>query len=59
MYVGGGYFIEAPYTGSYVRISKLSSRSDIAGVRRYAWVPRVGNPKGAKSSVSSALNSVK
>jgi cell wall-associated NlpC family hydrolase len=59
MYVGGGYFIEAPYTGSYVRISKLSSRNDIAGVRRYAWVPRVGAPKGAKSSVSSALNSVK
>jgi len=59
MYVGGGYFIEAPYTGSYVRISKLSSRSDIAGVRRYAWVPRVGDPKGAKSSISSALNSVK
>ncbi|MDR3685985.1 MAG: NlpC/P60 family protein [Coriobacteriia bacterium] len=59
MYVGGGYFIEAPYTGSYVRISKLSSRNDIAGVRRYAWVPRVGAPKGAVSSVSSALNSVK
>ena len=59
MYVGGGYFIEAPYTGSYVRISKLSSRNDIAGVRRYAWVPRIGAPKDAKSSISSALNSVK
>jgi peptidoglycan DL-endopeptidase CwlO len=58
MYVGGGYFIEAPFTGSYVRISKLSDRNDIAGVRRYPWVPRVGAPKGAVSSTARALNSV-
>jgi peptidoglycan DL-endopeptidase CwlO len=59
MYVGGGYFIEAPYTGSYVRITKLSTRNDIAGVRRYPWVYRVGEPKNAKSSVAKALKSVR
>jgi peptidoglycan DL-endopeptidase CwlO len=59
MYVGGGYFIEAPFTGSYVRISRLSSRSDIAGVRRYPWAPRLSAPKGAVSSTTGALNSVR
>lgn len=58
IYCGGGYFIEAPFTGSYVRISKLETRHDIAGVRRYSWVPRVGLPKNAVSSTTSALNSV-
>jgi peptidoglycan DL-endopeptidase CwlO len=59
MYVGGGYFIEAPFTGSFVRLTKLSTRSDIAGVRRYPWVPRVGEPRNAKSSVAKALKSVR
>ena len=34
MYVGGGDFIEAPYTGVSVRISKLSHRDDFAGACR-------------------------
>lgn len=34
MYVGGGNFIEAPYTGTDVRISRLSSRGDFAGACR-------------------------
>ena len=34
MYVGGGDFIEAPYTGTDVRISRLSSRGDFAGACR-------------------------
>jgi cell wall-associated NlpC family hydrolase len=59
IYCGGGYFIEAPYTGSYVRITKLSTRNDIAGVRRYPWVTRVGAPKGAVTDATSALKSVK
>jgi cell wall-associated NlpC family hydrolase len=58
MYVGGGYFIEAPHTGDFVKISKLSGRSDIAGVRRYPWVPRVGQPKGATIDTTNALKSV-
>jgi peptidoglycan DL-endopeptidase CwlO len=34
MYVGGDAFLEAPYTGSSVRITRLSSRSDFAGACR-------------------------
>jgi len=34
MYVGGGDFIEAPYTGARVRITSLSGRSDYAGATR-------------------------
>ena len=59
LYCGGGYFIEAPHTGDFVKIAKLSDwNGQIAGVRRYPWVPRIGAPKGAVSSVSSALKQV-
>jgi len=34
MYVGGGDFIEAPYTGANVRITSLSRRSDFVGACR-------------------------
>ena len=34
MYVGGGAFLEAPYTGAEVRITRLSSRGDYAGACR-------------------------
>ena len=34
MYVGGGQFIEAPYTGANVRISSLDNRGDFAGASR-------------------------
>jgi len=34
VYVGGGKFIEAPYTGARIRISELSSRHDFAGASR-------------------------
>jgi cell wall-associated NlpC family hydrolase len=34
MYVGGGDFIEAPYTGCDIRISSLSGRGDFAGACR-------------------------
>ncbi|MRR12177.1 NlpC/P60 family protein, partial [bacterium] len=37
MYVGGGYFIHAPRTGDFVKLSRLSERSDYAGARRYEW----------------------
>ena len=59
LYCGGGYFIEAPHTGDFVKIAKLSDwNGQIAGVRRYPWVVRVGAPKGAVSSVTSALKHV-
>ena len=34
MYAGGGAFIEAPYTGTDVRITRLSNRSDFSGACR-------------------------
>jgi cell wall-associated NlpC family hydrolase len=59
IYVGGGYFLHAPRTGDFVKLTKLSTRSDIAGVRRYPWVMRTAPIKGVKSSTSGALNSVR
>ena len=50
IYVGGGYFIHAPRTGDYVKISRLSDRYDYAGARRYAWVARAGEPLNATKS---------
>ncbi len=55
IYIGGGYYIHAPRTGDFVKISKLADRRDYAGARRYPWVPRVGAPTGARSSTASAL----
>lgn len=46
MYVGGGYFIHAPRTGDFVKLSPLADRSDYAGARRYAWRPRTTAPAG-------------
>jgi NlpC/P60 family len=38
MYVGGGKYIEAPYAGGHVRLSRLASRSStIASIRRPHW----------------------
>jgi peptidoglycan DL-endopeptidase CwlO len=34
IYIGGGRFIEAPYTGADIRISNLSARHDYAGASR-------------------------
>ena len=34
IYIGGGKFIEAPYTGATIRISELSNRHDFAGASR-------------------------
>jgi cell wall-associated NlpC family hydrolase len=47
IYIGGGYFIHAPRTGDFVKISPLSKRSDYAGARRYPWQLRVGPPTSA------------
>ncbi len=58
IYVGGGYYIHAPRTGDFIKISKLSGRSDFAGARRYAWTTRVGEPKNAVKSTAAALKSV-
>lgn len=34
MYVGNGYFLHAPRTGDFVKLTLLSSRNDYAGARR-------------------------
>lgn len=56
LYIGGGYYLHAPRTGDFVKISKLSDRRDYAGARRYDWRPRVGAPVNAVTSTSSALS---
>ncbi len=56
IYIGGGYFIHAPRTGDYVKISRLSDRYDYAGARRYAWVARAGEPLNATKSTTEALS---
>ncbi len=58
MYIGGGYFVHAPRTGDYVKISPLADRSDYAGARRYAWQPRIEPVTTGVSSPASALTSV-
>jgi cell wall-associated NlpC family hydrolase len=50
IYMGADYFIHAPRTGDFVKLSRLSSRRDYAGARRYAWVPRVAPPQGVSST---------
>jgi peptidoglycan hydrolase CwlO-like protein len=55
LYMGGGYYIHAPRTGDFVKISRLADRGDYAGARRYAWQPRVGAPTNAVSSTSEVL----
>lgn len=56
IYIGGGYFIHAPRTGDYVKISRLSDRYDFAGARRYPWVSRAGAPLGAVKTTDQALS---
>lgn len=46
MYIGGGYFVHAPRTGDFVKVSRLADRSDFVGARRYPWRYRVGRPMG-------------
>ncbi len=55
MYIGGGYFVQAPRTGDYVKVSKLADRHDFVGARRYAWRIRPGTPMGV-SGVSVPSN---
>ncbi len=49
IYVGGGYFLHAPRTGDFVKLSRLADRSDFAGARRYQWVARSGPIAGMVS----------
>ncbi len=59
MYIGGGYFLHAPRTGDFVKISKLADRSDFAGARRYPWEYRVNPPLNAVTTPAKALGKVR
>ena len=49
MYIGGGYFVQAPRTGDFVKVTKLSDHGDYAGARRYDWRPRTAPVLGVSS----------
>lgn len=55
MYVGSGYFLHAPRTGDFVKLSKLADRKDYAGARRYDWSYRTAPILGAKTNPLGAL----
>jgi peptidoglycan hydrolase CwlO-like protein len=46
MYIGGGYFVHAPRTGDFIKVSRLADRHDLVGARRYPWRYRTGKPMG-------------
>lgn len=52
IYMGAGYYIHAPRTGDFVKVSRLLDRTDYAGARRYDWTPRVGSPVGVASTLT-------
>lgn len=35
IYLGNGTYIQAPHTGDVVKVSKLSDRNDLVGIKRY------------------------
>jgi cell wall-associated NlpC family hydrolase len=48
MYIGNGKFLHAPQTGDVVKISNVSDRSDLVGVRRYGIGASAGAGGGGK-----------
>ncbi len=55
LYAGAGYFIHAPRTGDFVKLSKLADRKDYVGARRYDWSYRTGPVIGAKTNPLAAV----
>lgn len=55
IYIGGGYFIHAPRTGDFVKVSLLAARKDFAGARRFAWQTRVA-PFAGMDQLSPYVN---
>jgi peptidoglycan hydrolase CwlO-like protein len=51
IYVGAGFFIHAPRTGDFVKVSPLAERIDFAGARRYDWALRLSPPLGVEPEV--------
>jgi peptidoglycan hydrolase CwlO-like protein len=50
MYIGGGYFVHAPRTGDFIKVSPLADRHDFVGARRYPWRYRAGTPMGVPAA---------
>jgi len=59
MYIGGGYFLHAPRTGDFVKVSSLAGRKDYAGARRYNWVKRTAPPLGVTSIGTDPLANIR
>jgi len=59
IYIGGGYFIHAPRTGDFVKISRLADRKDYAGARRYPWKLRAGAPTGGVTNPAAAVGTAR
>lgn len=55
MYVGAGYFIHAPRTGDFVKLSRLANRKDYADARRYDWSYRTQPILGAVTDPVAAV----
>lgn len=55
LYVGAGYFLHAPRTGDYVKLSRLAERKDYAGARRYDWKYRASPITGAVVDPASTV----
>ncbi|MDY0087698.1 MAG: NlpC/P60 family protein [Coriobacteriia bacterium] len=55
IYMGADYFIHAPRTGDFVKISRLSARKDYAGARRYEWVRRTAPPMGGGQTTPAGV----
>ncbi|MRS12348.1 MAG: hypothetical protein EG823_04660 [Actinobacteria bacterium] len=55
MYVGAGYFVHAPHTGDFVKLSRLADRTDYAGARRYDWDYRTSPISGAVVDPANAV----
>ena len=55
IYVGAGYFIHAPRTGDFVKLSPLAERRDYAGARRYPWKYREGRITNAVTDPAAVV----
>jgi len=55
IYVGAGYFIHAPQTGDFIKLTKLAVMTDYAGARRYEWQPRTAPIAGAVTDPVEAV----
>jgi cell wall-associated NlpC family hydrolase len=56
IYVGAGYFIHAPRTGDFVKLSRLADRRDYSGARRYAWSYRESRILNAVTDPATVIN---